>query len=317
MLKELKFVQGAVAKKDLMPALTHFRIEGGEVRSFNGSLALSSPIEFDIDCTPKAVPFVNAIAKCKDTVTLSMTPAGRLSIKSGSFKAFVECVDTETPHVIPEGEIYDVQGADLLAALKAVAPFMSDDASRPWSNGVLLDGQSAFATNNVVLVEYWVGSVFPYRVCIPRDAVREIVRIGEAPVQVQGDERSLSFLYEDGRWIRTNLISTAWPDLAKVLNRECNPQPVNQAIFEALEDLKPFVDKLERIYIDGDTLSTTMEREEGASSVVEGLEMTGVYSRSMLQLLQGTALKADFTQYPQPCLFFGDRLRGAIVGLKA
>ena len=54
MLKELKFVQGAVSSKDFIPALTHFRIENGTVRSFNGLLALCSPIALDIDCTPKA-----------------------------------------------------------------------------------------------------------------------------------------------------------------------------------------------------------------------------------------------------------------------
>ena len=44
MLKALKFVQGAVSKKDLVPALTHFRIENGTVRSYNGMLALCTPI---------------------------------------------------------------------------------------------------------------------------------------------------------------------------------------------------------------------------------------------------------------------------------
>lgn len=88
MLKELKFVQGAVAKKDLLPAMTHFAIEGGHVRSYNGTLALSSPIPFDIDCKPKAGPLVQAIANCNDTVTLSMTPAGKLRIQSGKFWAF-------------------------------------------------------------------------------------------------------------------------------------------------------------------------------------------------------------------------------------
>lgn len=317
MLKELKFVQGAVAKKDLLPSLTHFRIEDGKVRSYNGSLALCSPIEFDINCTPKAVPFVAAIGRCKETVSLTMTKAGRLSIKSGSFKAFVECVEEETPHAVPEGEEYEVDGEALLAGIKAVAPFMSDDASRPWSNGVLLSGQSAFATNNVILVEYWVGDAFPMQVCIPRDAVREIVRINEAPVKVQGDERSLSFHYEDGRWIRTALLNSAWPDLQKVLNRECNPEPINEKLFEALEDIKPFVDKLERVYITGDTVATTIEDNEGAGVEVEGLGMEGVYSRSMLQLLQGTAKTADFSLYPNPCMFFGDRLRGAIIGLKS
>lgn len=48
MLKDLKFVQGAVAKKDLLPAMTHFRIENGHVRSFNGQMAISSPVAFDL-----------------------------------------------------------------------------------------------------------------------------------------------------------------------------------------------------------------------------------------------------------------------------
>jgi len=46
MLKELRFVQGAVAKKDFVPAMTHFRIEKGTVRSFNGNLAICSPLHW-------------------------------------------------------------------------------------------------------------------------------------------------------------------------------------------------------------------------------------------------------------------------------
>ena len=183
MLAELKFVQGAVAKKDFLPALTHFRIEDGRVRSFNGTLALSTPIQFDINCTPKAEPFIKAIQNCKETVTMTMTPAGRLGIKSGSFKAFIECVEEENYHAEPEGEEFDIDGEALLKALQAVAPFIGDDASRPWSNGVLLKGQSAYATNNVMLVEYWTGTTFPIVCNVPKVAIREMLRIGEAPLR--------------------------------------------------------------------------------------------------------------------------------------
>lgn len=316
MLKELKFVQGAVAKKDFLPALTHFKIEKGEVRSFNGTLALSSPINLDIDCTPKAEPFVKAIQNCKETVTMSMTPAGRLSIKSGAFKAFIECVEEETPHVMPEGEEFDIDGEALLKALKTIAPFISEDASRPWSNGVLLKGESAFATNNITVIEYWVGSTFPIVCNVPKAAIREMLRIGEAPLRAQADDHSISFHYTDGRWIRTCLLDIAWPDLNKILDVPCKPEPIDERIYEALDTIKPFVDKLERVYISGGTIATTIIDGEGASFEIEGFPHEGVYQLRILNLLKGVATSIDFTSYPKPCIFYGERLRGAFIGMR-
>lgn len=86
MLKELKFVQGAVGKKDLLPAMTHFQIQNGHVRSYNGTLALSSPLPFDIDCCPKAEQLVKAIGQCDEVITLSMTPGNKLRVQSGKFQ---------------------------------------------------------------------------------------------------------------------------------------------------------------------------------------------------------------------------------------
>lgn len=316
MLNELKFVQGAVAKKDFLPALTHFRIENGTVRSFNGTLALSSPIKLDIDCTPKAEPFVKAIQNCKDTVTMSMTPSGRLGIKSGSFKAYIECVEDETPHVVPEGDEFEIDGEALLKALKTVAPFIGDDASRPWSNGVLLKGQSAFATNNVSLIEYWVGSSFPLVCNLPKTAIREMIRINEAPMRAQVDDKSISFHYSDGRWIRAALLEISWPDLNKVLDVPSDPVPIDDRIYEALDTIKPFTDKQERVYIHDGKISTTLVEGEGASFDIPDFPYEGVYQLHILNLLRGTATSMDFSTYPKPCLFFGDRLRGAVIGMR-
>lgn len=318
MLKELKFVQGAVARKEIIPTLSHFRIENGTVRSFNGNLALCSPIELDLNCSPKAVPFIKAIQNCTDTVTMVMTTAGRLNIKSGAFKAFIECTDMEinTPHVIPEGEEFDINGEELLAALKALNPFVGNDASRPWSTGILLKGQSAFATNNVTLVEYWVGSTFPITCNIPKAAIREIVRINEPPKRAQMTENSISFHYDDGSWIRSALLAVDWPDVAKLLDSPANPTPLDERIFEALEAIKPFVDKFERVYINKGTLGTTLVEGEGASFEIPDFPYEGVYQLSILNLLRNVATKVDFSTYPKPCLFYGERLRGALMGMR-
>lgn len=315
MLEDLKFVQGAVAKKDFLPALTHFVIEDGTVKGFNGTIALCSPIPFDISCKPKADALVKAIASCDHTVSLSLTPAGRLSVVSGKFKAFVDCVDGATPHAGPEGEFFDIDGEKLLQAMRVCMPFVSDDASRPWSNGVLFLGQSAFATNNVTLVEYWTGFTMQKPVNIPRAAIKEMLRLGVAPSKAQMSETSITFHYDGGRWLRTQLYQTDWPDLTKVLNKESNPVDIDPKLFEALQTVKPFCDKMGRIIIKGDIIATHHEDTEGASFEVPGLNCNGVYQIDMLNLLS-TAKKIDWTMYPSACMFFGDRLRGAIIGMK-
>lgn len=316
MLKQLKFVQGAVAKKDLLPAMTHFAIEGGHVRSYNGMLALSSPIPFDIDCKPKAGPLVQAIANCDETVTLSMTPAGKLRIQSGKFRAFVDCIDGDTPHVMPEGQHVDIDGEQLLTAFKSLAPFVGNDASRPWTNGILLRGQSAFATNNVCLVEYWIGSETPFTANIPMAAVKELIHINEAPTHAQLTDNSITFHFTDGRWVRSQLFSTEWPDLARVLNRPSNPIDLDQRIFEGLDVIKPFADKMGRVFFDGEAVKTHLEEGVGATFEVPGFAVTGVYQIEMLKLLKDVVQKVDFTLYPDPCMFFGGRIRGAIVGMR-
>lgn len=317
MLESLKFVQGSVAKKDFLPAMTHFVIENKTVRGYNGMIALCSPINFDIDCKPKADELVDAIRQCDSTIVLSMTDAGRLRIESAEYKGYAKCVTEDTPHVLPEGETVTFPGAEMLDALKAVEPFIGHDASRPWSTGVLLRGGSAIATNNVCIVEYWIGAQFPRTVNLPHAAVKEILRIGKVPTHAQFTERSATFHYEENRWIRTQLLNTEWPDVERILSAEHNEVPVHAGLFAGLTKIQKRADAMHRVFIKDGILSTHEQDGEGAQYKVPGLQCEGVFAIPMLQLLEGIATHIDFTTYPRPCLFFGDRLRGAIIGMKA
>lgn len=316
MLAELKFVQGSVAKKDFVPALTHFVIENGTVRGYNGTLALCCPIPFDVPCKPRAEPLVRAINNCNDTVKLALTAAGKLSIKSGSFKAFIDCVDGPTAHAVPEGVNVEIDGEALLKALKAVFPFIGDDATRPWSNGALLRDESVFATNNVSLVEFWTGVKFPKTVNIPRASVREIVRINEPPLYAQIADNSFTLHYSTDKWIRTQVLPTNWPDLKKVLDAQSNQQPLPAELFQGLEVIRPFVDKMGRVFFDASGMCTHPGTDEGAAFELEGIADDGVYNIEILRLLDGVAETIDFHSYPKPCMFYGNGLRGALVGMR-
>lgn len=317
MLDALRFVKGAVARKDLVPAMTHFRIEAGHVRSYDGSLAISSPVALDFDCTPQADKMVKAIEGCDGPITIAETGAGRLSIRSGKFRALVNTVQGEVPHPKPEGERFEFDGAAVLEAFKVVEPFIGNDASRPFTNGVLLADGSAYATNNTCLVQYWIGAAFPLRVNVPGKAIRHVLAAGEAPTHGQLTNDSITFHYADGRWIRSQLLDTEWPMsiIANLLDQPSNAVPLPDDFFKGLATITKLADGARRVYMMDGKLRTSDNPDDGAEYDV-GLPCDGLYNMNMLGLLDGVVTSVDFARYPEPALFFGGKLRGAIVGMK-
>jgi hypothetical protein len=318
MLRELRFVQGAVAKKDLVPSMKHFCIEKGTIRAYNGSLGLCSPIALDIDCKPKARELVQAIAHCSEEypMTLSLLPNGKLRILNGPYKTTIECIDEETPHVHPAGEFVHFTGTPIRQALMAVEPFIGNDASRLWANGVLLSDKSCFATNNVCLVEYWIGTQLPFTINLPHDAVDEIIRIQDEPTHAQLTENSITFHYADGRWIRSGLYEKEQVSIfKKILEADSNPKPIAENFFHALQSIKPFVNKQNEVYFRNGAIWTSHD-DEGSAASYELLDFQhkGCYALPMLELLKGTMHSIDLSLYPAACMFFGDNLRGAIIG---
>ena len=319
MLNALKFVRGAVAKKDYQPALTHFRIADGRVMGYNGTIALSSPIDIDFEATPKAIPFVKAIERCTDdTTVIHMTPGGKLALKSGRFKAYIDCatdggiLDT----IVPEGEVIPMESG-FIPGIKTLRPFVGTDASRSWAMGILLRGYSAYATNNIVLAEYWIGTSMP-DINLPVSAVSELARVGQDPTQVMLGERSVTFFFEGDRWLRSQLLSTDWPDVGGLLDKAfegANMVQVPKEFYEGIEIVAPFVDVAGQVYFRERTVATAPAGDVGASITLDGLPPFGAYHHKHLASLENAMLKIDFTKHPQPCPFIGDKLRGVLMGM--
>lgn len=323
MLKALKFVQGAIGKRDYIPAITHFLIQDSRVTAFNGNMALSAPIPLDIDCKPKAVDLIKALSQCKDTISMALTTTNRLKVQSGGFKAFIQCTEAEAPHPKPEGDFLNINGELLMEAFQTLMPFVGNDASRLWTNGILLDGQSAYATNNVILTQYWTGVDFYGKYNIPRQTILEMLRIGEPPISAQADKTSITFHYENDCWIRTQLFDSEWPDLKRILDVESNPKPIDETIFDGLEMLKPFVDGTGRVYIRHGKLwtmdpSADDNIDSGATFDIEDDSLDCLFNLEMLLLLKGRIDTIDFDLFKagKPCLFFKGNTRGAIIGMK-
>ena len=320
LLQALKFVSGAVAKSDYLPALQHVAIGGGYVVSFNGTVALCAPVVLDLAACPRADIFAKAISACTEPAQLHMTEQG-LAVQSGPLRVVVPCTHDTFPRVFPEGYAYPIHG-NFLAALQALEPLVSTDTSRQWCNGILLRGASAYATNNVILCEYWLDRVAsPVDINLPLPAVRELLRIGEEPARVQVCERSATFHFTDGRWLRTALYPTAWPQSLTSLcgHTSAGIAPLPEGFFAAVEQLAPFVGieptiDEETIYLVEEGISTTPHTLQGAHVTLAGLHKGPRFAVQQLRKLAGIATAINFADYPQPCRFVDERTRGVIMG---
>lgn len=307
LLQALKFVSGAVAKSDYLPALQHVAIGGGYVVSFNGTVALCAPVVLDLAACPRADIFAKAIAACTEPAQLHMTEQG-LAVQSGALRVIVPVSQDTFPRVFPEGFTHTL-GGPLLPVLQTLEPLVSTDTSKQWCNGVLLRGSAAYATNNQILCEYWIGHCAPIELNLPLPAVRELLRIDEEPTRVQVAERSATFHFEDGRWMRTALYPTAWPQSLTSLLQHTEATPLPDGFFAALKQLAPFTDKDSHVYVEDGVLSTF-----GAEVKLQGLQSGSHFNAAQLRKLNGVATAINFGDYPQPCRFTGERTRGVILG---
>ena len=315
MLNELKFVRAGVATKDFVPELTHFRICDGRVTGFNGELAISSPIAVDLDIAPNAAQFMGAINACDEKIILEMKDK-RLKVRSGRFRTFINCIDvSQVPALVPVGNKITFPFS-LVDCFKKLLPFVSDDASYRWANGILFRGQSAFATNNISFIEHWLGVDLP-EVNIPSFAIKEIIRHGEEPSHMLIDQHRVSFHYEDGKWISAAVCVLEWPDVSKPFENQGNPSPPPEGFFDGIKKLIRFGDDLKRCYLRPGILSTSPEFEvEGAQVECEGILEEGCYNLRSLAALEKIAVAIDLGAYPKPALFIGDNIRGALVAYR-
>lgn len=324
MLDALRFVAGTVARKELIEGLSHFRIKNGWVQAYNGEVSSASRIGLNLGVMPHAIKMIDAVKACgDDTIGLSITAAGRLSVAAGKFKCFVPCLpeDHAANQIFPapEGTHVELLPA-FITALRELAPLMSDDGSRPWACGVMVETNSAYATNNILVAQKWHGMRLPYRVTIPADAVREIVRMKEAPTGMQMTQDSVTLHYGNDRWVRTQLLMDQFPEqLPKVLDMQPNdqPQPIPAGFFDALKTLEKFVGDDSRIIFGDNLLRTSTTDGDGATVGVDGIRAGPQFHIKALQLLKGHADVIDFTAYPRPCVFYGKDLRGVVAGLSA
>ena len=314
----LKRVYSATSKKGVASVLKQMRLNHGKIVGTNGSITIGADIpalkEYDI--TVPAEQFVKAISIADlDKLKLKITPTKKLSMVAGKFRAMIPTTPNEDfPMVEPQGDFIGCGG--LIEALSAVSPFMGDDAIRLWSNGVLLTNDYVYATNNISIVRYKVKMDLPDTI-LPRGTVAELLRIGRDPIGIVHDGTSISFIMENDIWLHSRLIDGKWPDVDKFFDYDMNFPALDPELLTAVDAISSFCPdpKLPKIYFSEEGVSTH-EGEMNSAYEIEGLP-SACFHADVLKNLLPSITNIDFTHYPKPCPFVGERglMQGVLMGL--
>jgi hypothetical protein len=316
LLQALEFCS-CVSEKLGTPYETHIGLKNNWAIAFNGIIAAGAPIENDLYCHPHTLLMVEALSKCDEGYSFTQLDNGRLSIKSGKFKAIVPCLD---PNLMqdaqPDPMIVPITNR-FKEAIEAVGVLASENAQHVLTASILMNGQSVISTNRLMLFEYWHGLDLPPNIPLPKQFVLALVKQKKNLIGFGFSNSSATFHFEDGYWLRTQLYSDTWPDVSRILNIEANLWAIDPQFFKALEAIAPF-SETGNVYSDTNLLMSHPENT-GASHECNGIPKGFIYPIKQLTMMKGYVKTIDFMAQglsgaSYMLKFEGDAMRGIISG---
>lgn len=297
---------------------THIGIKNNWTIAFNGIVAAGSPIVESLTCYPHNLLLVEALSKCDDNYSLTQLDNGRLSVKSGKFKAIVPCLDPDLMQSAePDPQIVGLNNT-FRDAVEAVGVLASEYAQHVLTASVLMNGSSVISTNRVMLMEYWHGLDLPPNIPLPKQFVAALVKCKKDLSGFGYSRNSATFYFSDGSWLRTQLYSDEWPDVSRILDRKANLWSIDPTFFKALDSVAPFSED-GNVYSELNLLKSHADIALGASYECSGIPNGFIYPIKQLKIIQPFVKKVDFyakgVHDSSYCLVFeGDFARGVISG---
>jgi len=304
MKNSIDFVKKGLAPNSPVDIYKFISIKDGRVQTNNGIFAMSAPIAMNDEVVPVGVDFMKAMERCEETTTMSILASGKLKIKSGKFSANINCSTSIFPRIVPEGQSFDVSLnlGEELADLKA---FSQEDNAHLWASGVLINGQSAKATNNIVVVEKWLSQALPFKANIPVPTVKCLIDLKLEVQKILVSGYRITFLFEGDKWLSTSLIQAEWFDTEAMLNVESVQAEIDPALKEAAANLKAKNTLLELKDISISDGTMTYELPSGNYS-------NQTFSGESLNAVLAVATTIDLSGTGNTSIFYGKALRGAI-----
>lgn len=289
---------------------THVNMFNGYAVTFDGIIAAGIKLGEEINAVCSTNELIAALKQCGEAYSITHTEGGKLSIKSGKFRALVKTIDPKgMPTIEPDMPVALIDDR-LKTALDALNWIVEEQGDRVHLASFLLRPGSLMATNGRVAAEYWHGIDLPPNIVIPKPFASAIIRAEKPLAKFGFSSRSITVWFEDESFIRTQLFEDQWPDIYKLLNVPSEPKPVPPGMFDAIRVVKPFSEDM--VYLNGGHVASHPFEGEGAVYEIAGLPDGPAYIIENILGIEPICETIDFSGSHH--LFFGKNVRGVIIG---
>ena len=318
--KAITQVASAVAKKDVIPLLTHYYFARKEIIASDGRITACAPCDAlnGIECLVSADQVNALMLRLVDPIDIKQTE-NVLTMASGRYRGRVETLSDEDYHFTkPEGKRADLSES-FFDALKVLRKFVSEDATHMWSVCVALRGKYMMASNNKSLAVMQHKMDYTGEEClIPVWAIDFILERTEGLTEFSVGGGAMSFYWTDGSWMRAQLVAGTFPSIAEKMLKEFKKPDFELTAEwrESFEYVSAFgADRIEfhAQQMLGKNQLTTADAE--AETPVPQDKDCSIWNPKVLAPVIECATHWSPENWPNPCYFSAPGLRGIVTGL--
>lgn len=318
----VNWCKDALASKDLVAHLTYYMIKEGKIYASDGRMVACHPIMVDFG-KPLFIPgadFERILgAMPTDNPELKLDE-GKLTVKHGKFRGKLSVASEETwPYEAGHEGKWTVLPKGLLAAIKKIRPFVSDNATQLWATCVALRNGFIYATNNVVVaraqVEGLTGDVL-----LPAWAVDFLLPRVAGATHFAVAENAIFFKWDSGAWLKTFSMNGTFPEKAGTMIDSCG-----KAAFATTPAWRATFARVAGLTGSGGTIKIfhnvmlgsgegELEATDAAESPIPEGQEASIWDAGYLTPVIEIATHWNPAAWPKPARWQGEGIDGIVIG---
>ncbi len=319
MKEALAKVRRALSKHDIVPALTQYRIQDGFIYATDGRYTAAAPVECTINFAVPGREFERLVDRLPSIDKIDLDSAS-ITLRSRRSHGSIRLIDHDAVEYFqPEDEWRQIPET-LLDALATIRPFISDNAIHPFALAACIDQDSLMATTNVSLIQVDCLGAGGAGHLLPCWAIDHVLSRRDADLDgVQFESNYAAFRWNDGSWIRTQLVNDKFPETGiELLQQYVTPTwAITDEWRAAYEWISPQSENLIEIYSNklvGRQGAGEAQHEIPVTPVPDGENGYSIWNPKFLDAVIKTATHWSPDKWPNATTFAGPGLRGFIIG---
>lgn len=269
--------------------VSHCSVKNGWIIATNSIITMGHPIDLSADFNPLFSTLSSLLKEYPRAFDITVNKVDSAVFSSGNFVGTIPCISDEEMNIASPDTLWgniDDGIASSLSVCLSILKLKNDDV---YTNCISLDNNVATAFNGRDVIQKWHGWSLPTKALIPSECAKILGKIKKnltgIGYGVTDKLDSVTFYFNDGSWLKTNVYAEVYPDYFEVFNEatsECLDIPSN--FFKNIHMLRSLSTE-DVLFIRGDILSNYPNDESGSRFTIPNLsdaDVRGVFSYTSL-----------------------------------